>query len=609
MRVTVFERDATAIRGEGAYRGPIQARRAARLGAVLARAHAPPTEQIQSNALAALQAVDADTAHAVMQLGCVTARRCVLARVVWLTRPQGDRINGLVDGVSGQWYCKFDTFHPAVSHKLPVTRVISRVTLQGVLGAGLEPYIRNNTLVEGFEEGPHGVTALLAGGERVEGDVLVGADGIRSRVRVQLIGDSAPAYSNYTCYTGIADFIPPDVDTVGYRVFLGNKQYFVSSDVGGGKQQWYAFHCEPAGGSDPPEGRKERLSTIFGHWCDDVVDLIANTPEEAVLRRDIYDRPPIMTWSRGRVTLLGDSAHAMQPNLGQGGCMAIEDAYALAGELSSCVEAQPGGAGAPDGGKLAEALQRYESKRRLRVGTIHGMARMAAEMASTYKAYLGEGLGPLSFISRLHIPHPGSASGKLVMQFAMPFVLDWVLGGNSDIVQAVHVREDAGSTAPRLAGGMSEESFATYLTDDNALLRAADADWLLVPLPAGGGPAAAGATPIELSACVASPDGSITLGREEGARMAGASELVSRRHATISRDPSTGDYFVVDCGSTNGTWLNRGRLRAGGKARLVPGDELWLGARGKDGVRLRVKLRKRVTDAERAINATISFAT
>lgn len=55
-----------------------------------------------------------------------------------------------------------------------------------------------------------------------------------------------------------------------------------------------------------------------------MVDLLLATPEEQILRRDIYDRAPIFTWSKGLVTLLGDSAHAMQPNLGQGGCMAIE---------------------------------------------------------------------------------------------------------------------------------------------------------------------------------------------------------------------------------------------------------------------------------------------
>jgi zeaxanthin epoxidase len=71
-------------------------------------------------------------------------------------------------------------------------------------------------------------------------------------------------------------------------------------------------------------GKKKRLLEIFSGWCDNVIDLLNATEEEAILRRDIYDRPPTTNWGKGRVTLLGDSVHAMQPNLGQGGCMAIE---------------------------------------------------------------------------------------------------------------------------------------------------------------------------------------------------------------------------------------------------------------------------------------------
>ena len=549
MHVTVFERDASAIRGEGKYRGPIQ---------------------IQSNALAALQAVDTALATAVMSTGCVT----------------GDRINGLVDGVTGNWYCKFDTFHPAVDNGLPVTRVISRVELQGILAQALpEGLIRNNQCVESFEEKLGGVEVVLDNGERVWGDVLVGCDGIRSRVRTQLLGPSQPAYSSYTCYTGIADFTPPDVDTVGYRVFLGNKQYFVSSDVGHGKQQWYAFHCEPAGGEDAEGTRKTRLLSIFGHWCDDVTDLIKNTPEEDVLRRDIYDRPPIMTWSKGRVTLLGDSAHAMQPNLGQGGGMAIEDAYTLACELSTAIDEADG---KPGRAFLQSALGRYENKRRLRVGAIHGMARAAAEMASTYKAYLGEGLGPLSFIEKLRIPHPGSLSGKFVMQFAMPFMLDWILGGNSDIRSAPERAIHLGSEKPKLAGGMTEESFQTYLADDDAMLRAADADWLLVPICDGG--VACAVEPMDLP--TAERVAPVLLGR--GVHPSCSNELVSGQHASVVLEASTGNYVLTDLNSTNGTWLNRGRMRTGGKARIVPGDDISLGDYNS-GVRFRVKLRKRGT--------------
>lgn len=60
-----------------------------------------------------------------------------------------------------------------------------------------------------------------------------------------------------------------------------------------------------------------------------MIDLLLTTEEDAILRRDIYDRTPILTWGKGHVTLLGDSVHAMQPNMGQGGCMAIEVCIAL----------------------------------------------------------------------------------------------------------------------------------------------------------------------------------------------------------------------------------------------------------------------------------------
>lgn len=71
-------------------------------------------------------------------------------------------------------------------------------------------------------------------------------------------------------------------------------------------------------------GKKVRLTKLFGSWCSDVTRLIAKTREEMILRRDIYDRDMIYSWGKGRVTLLGDAAHPLQPNLGLGGCLAIE---------------------------------------------------------------------------------------------------------------------------------------------------------------------------------------------------------------------------------------------------------------------------------------------
>lgn len=445
ISVKVLERDLTAIRGEGKYRGPIQ---------------------VQSNALAALQALDDEAAEQVLNYGCIT----------------GDRVNGLCDGVSGEWYCKFDTFHPAVDKGLPVTRVISRQVLQEILAErvmslGGEAVIENGVHVVDYRQevdrdsGKKTVVAICEDGTEYRGDLLIGSDGIWSKIRHKMIGHTEANYSRYTCYTGISDFTPPDIDTVGYRVFLGHEQYFVSSDVGGGKMQWYGFHREPAGGDDMPGKRKERLMTIFGDWSDMVTDLIEATPEDDVLRRDIYDRPPIFKWTDGRVALLGDSAHAMQPNLGQGGCMAIEDAFQLSVDIQEELKRDEMN---PD---LDKVLKGYFRKRLVRAAAIHGMAGMAAFMASTYKAYLGEGLGPLEWMTKLRIPHPGRVSGQLVLKLTMPAVLDWVLTGYQSVL-----RMSGRAPLCRIEDkplGFDESQFPTFMRDDDELLRAANADWYL----------------------------------------------------------------------------------------------------------------------------------
>lgn len=531
FEVVVFERDLSAIRGEGQYRGPIQ---------------------IQSNALAALEAIDLEVADEVMKAGCIT----------------GQRINGLVDGVSGNWYIKFDTFTPAVERGLPVTRVISRMTLQKILADAVgEDIILNGSNVVNFEDNGDKVTAILEDGQRFEGDLLVGADGIWSKVRKNLFGPKDVTYSGYTCYTGIADFIPADIDTVGYRVFLGHKQYFVSSDVGGGKMQWYAFHNEPAGGVDHPNGKKERLLQIFEGWCDNVIDLLVATDEEAILRRDIFDRTPKFTWGRGRVTLLGDSVHAMQPNLGQGGCMAIEDGYQLALELDKAWR-QSSESGTPI--DITSSLRRYENARKVRVAVIHGLARMAAIMASTYKAYLGVGLGPLSFLTNFRIPHPGRVGGRFFIDIGMPLMLSWVLGGNGSNLE--------GRPQQCRLTDKANNQLQTWFKDDDALERALNGDWFLLPV----GNMNSAFQPVSLSRDDKNPCiiGSVPHTSMPGTSMVIPSAQVSKLHARISC--KDGAFFLTDLRSEHGTWIidnegRRNRVPPNFPTRFHPSDVIEFG--------------------------------
>lgn len=550
FEVIVFERDLSAIRGEGQYRGPIQ---------------------IQSNALAALEAIDIDVADEVMRAGCIT----------------GDRINGLVDGVSGKWYIKFDTFTPAAERGLPVTRVISRMTLQQILAHAVgEDIIMNACNVVSFEDKGDKVSVVLEDGTHYEGDLLVGADGIRSKVRKNLFGQKDATYSGYTCYTGIADFVPADIETVGYRVFLGHKQYFVSSDVGGGKMQWYAFHNEQPGGVDGPAGKKARLLEIFGGWCDNVVDLLVATDEEAILRRDIYDREPSFSWGKGRVTLLGDSIHAMQPNLGQGGCMAIEDGYQLATELNKALERSSKSGRPVD---VVSSLRSYESARKLRVAVIHGLARMAAIMASTYKAYLGVGLGPLSFLTKFRIPHPGRVGGRVFIDIGMPLMLSWVLGGYGN-------KLEGRSLSCRLSDKANDE-LRKWFEDDDALERAVSGEWYLLPL----GQINGASKSILLSKNDNQPCiiGSTPKSGFPGTSIVLPSPQVSDVHARISW--KDGAFFVTDLRSEFGTWIadnegKRYRVPPNCPTRFRNSDFIEFGSDKK--VSFRVKVMKKPQKVE-----------
>merc|ERR1719253_2121144 len=125
----------------------------------------------------------------------------------------------------------------------------------------------------------------------------------------------------------------------GYTVFAGELAYD-SFDNGNGNYQWYAFLArEPdsAKFTPMPDGQSPYLQDIFEGWSKDIHHILKATKEDEIQQRDLYDRPPsvLKSWTDGNVALLGDSIHAMMPNLGQGGCQALEDAFVLEQELGS----------------------------------------------------------------------------------------------------------------------------------------------------------------------------------------------------------------------------------------------------------------------------------
>jgi len=127
-------------------------------------------------------------------------------------------------------------------------------------------------------------------------------------------------------------------------------------------------------------------------------------------------------------------------------------------------------------------VQAFQWKRFLRSSTIHGLAGSAAIMASTYKAYLGEGMGPLKpHLTKFKIPHPGRVGGYFAMNLTMPTVLAWVLGGNVSNLAGARTSFCRMADQPK---GFHEKDFRTFLKDDDALIRASKASWLLLPATA-----------------------------------------------------------------------------------------------------------------------------
>jgi 2-polyprenyl-6-methoxyphenol hydroxylase-like FAD-dependent oxidoreductase len=100
--------------------------------------------------------------------------------------------------------------------------------------------------------------------------------------------------------------------------------------IGRDRFYWFATRNAPAGGAESAAGRRREVLELLAGWYPPVRAAVEGTEDSKILRNGIYDREPLRNWGAGRVTLLGDAAHPMTPNLGQGACQAIEDAVVLA---------------------------------------------------------------------------------------------------------------------------------------------------------------------------------------------------------------------------------------------------------------------------------------
>jgi 2-polyprenyl-6-methoxyphenol hydroxylase-like FAD-dependent oxidoreductase len=210
------------------------------------------------------------------------------------------------------------------------TVVVHRGLLQTILLAALDQQVlRLGARCVGVAQDAQGVTVRLADGSTEHGDIVVGADGLHSRVRTVLVGDGPPRYSGYTAWRGVVPLDRSLADRLRPGESWGRGCLFGVAMLGGSQAYWWASARtgERIGGS--PAEEKAAVERRFRIWHEPIPELIDATLDQAIVRDCQYDRPPLRRWSAGRVGLLGDAAHPMLASLGQGACQAIEDAAAL----------------------------------------------------------------------------------------------------------------------------------------------------------------------------------------------------------------------------------------------------------------------------------------
>jgi 2-polyprenyl-6-methoxyphenol hydroxylase-like FAD-dependent oxidoreductase len=287
--------------------------------------------------------------------------------------------------------------------------VVHRGDLHGVLLKACQAHplieLRVSSEVTGYEQDGKSVTAKLGNGEHVMGRALIGADGLWSNVRRQVVGDGAPRVSGHTTYRSVipTEQMPEDLRWNAATLWAGPKCHIVHYPLSG----WKVFNLVVTYHNDAPEpvaGKPvpvEEVHRGFTHVCERARTIIHHGQDWRMWV--LCDRDPVLDWVDGNVALLGDAAHSMLQYMAQGACMAMEDAVCLADSLGKA------------GADVAAGLTLYRDRRVLRTTRVQLMSRAMGD----------------------HVYHPAGShaalrnaimSGKSQPQWLE--TLDWLYGGN-----------------------------------------------------------------------------------------------------------------------------------------------------------------------------------
>jgi 2-polyprenyl-6-methoxyphenol hydroxylase-like FAD-dependent oxidoreductase len=259
---------------------------------------------------------------------------------------------------------KHDLPPPLIVERGEVLRALYEALGEGVVAWGHE--------VTGYSQNGE-LDLEFAGAPAQSGGVAILADGLDSRLRQSAFGRT-PRYAGYQSYRGIADFEHHAFPHGQWTAVFGRGTRIGVTHLGRGKIFWFAGVMgdeENAFAGDPP---KEVAAAHLKKFYAPIPELVEATPESQIWHTAIRDIEPLERWTDGRVTLLGDAAHATTPNLGRGSGEALEDAVAIGKTLA--------GIDLDDRGAVVAALARFEARRRPLTTEVQKESWKAGEIAS-----------------------------------------------------------------------------------------------------------------------------------------------------------------------------------------------------------------------------------
>jgi salicylate hydroxylase len=279
----------------------------------------------------------------------------------------------LMDAVEGGEIARIELGEAFRAHFRNPYAVVHRSDLHDALLHGCQASdmidLRTDARIEGYRQDDRTVTATLAGGETVTGAALIGADGLRSRVRERVVGDGEPRVSGHTTYRSVipVERMPEDLRWSAACLWAGPKIHIVHYPLKG----WKVFNLVATCHDDAPEpvtGKpvpRDYVLAQFTHACEQPRRILEQGEDWKLWV--LCDRDPVRNWIDGRVTLLGDAAHPMLQYFAQGACMALEDAVCLAHMMEA------------HSGDVEKAFAAYNKQRAVRTARVQVDSRLIGD--------------------------------------------------------------------------------------------------------------------------------------------------------------------------------------------------------------------------------------